>query len=623
MSYRLLLIGLLISFFTGAGQSLDSVLIVNQAQDVYGLNPTTYFLKDRTGMSFSDVFKRSDFTPLNSSLYYFSQDKDVKNYWLRSDIDNRLGANFHCQFYFLTGLDSVILYRLSGNKVETSSTGVLVPTANRLIYLSQELALPVVLSPGINRFYFQILNKSTWSKQRGAILLNLAEERSFLNYFLEYRHYHGIALGMMVVMLAFNFFIYLFFKDRTYLHFLMSITVSLVFLVFMKHYHEEMGWLGSALPYIRYVHDPMGVLVAITSLLFSQSFLNTKQTDKVMHRLMNILIVILGLDLLCVVTLQFLALMNQLSMVLGIVTSVLVIVTSIRSIAKGNRLAWYILAGFLFIFLVPIMYILQFLGQFPFRSVASDFHYFGEAFRSVIFAAGIADRFYGLKKEAALQLIEKQKLQIEKERQLRKERERIARELHDNIGSQLTTITFGLDRLSREKNFAQAVTEIQGISRKTINELRDTIWTLDRESFFIDDLEQRINSLFWQYQKTDVPIEMILQINGKDHQILSSLVAGNVFRIIQEAVQNSVKHSDASQITVVLKVDGSTMTLHIRDNGKGFDWPGNEEQDHFGLRNMQKRAEQMNATFKINSSPGEGVSISILVADLTASGVAS
>jgi signal transduction histidine kinase/DNA-binding response OmpR family regulator len=601
---------LLCSTYSGLVVGQDSTLVIQHQEEVYKLNSKAWVLKDNTGkIKFDSVKKSNAFRPLGAGLYYLSQDSNVKAYWLRVKIDNQLGEDLDCQFYFLTGLDSVTLYRTNNSgQPETSFTGVLIPTPRRVTYLSQELTLPVIIDQGINEFYFEIRNSSAWSKQRGAILLNLAEERSFINYFLEYRHYHGIALGMLVSMLAFILFIYLFFRDYTYLIFLLNITLTTCFLVSMKHYHEEIEWLGRALPYIRYWHDPIGILLIVTAILFVQNFLDTKVNDKMMHSIMNALMIALLPIFLCVVTLNFLNLMNLLSLVMGIVASIVVVVSAVRSLRKGNKLSLYILVGYLFVFFVPLMYILQFMGRFPFRSVASDFHYFGEAFRTVIFAAGIADRFYGLKKEVLKQQLDKQML---------KELDSLKTKFFSNITHEFRTpLTLiqgpATELYEREKNpeakhLLSLIRNNSDRLLKLINQLLD-LAKLDSHEMKLNLAPVRLNGLVnlsalpFASLASSRGIKYHLNINEELPVVMADAEKMEV--MFSNLISNAIKFtSNGGRVQVNALWENNTFIVRVSDTGRGI--PPEK------LEHIFDRFYQVNPT-DASHSEGTGIGLSLV-----------
>jgi signal transduction histidine kinase len=285
----------------------------------------------------------------------------------------------------------------------------------------------------------------------------------------------------------------------------------------------------------------------------------------------------------------------------------LVLVTSVRAYQRGNQLALYTFLGYFIFTLTTLTFVIP-LSFSDFRSNESDLHYYAEAFRAVIFAVGVADRFRRVRRDAVQAELEKKQIAFEKELQMQAERDRIRRDLHDSLGGQLSSISVGLNQMmGTEKN--GRLEALQSLADNAITELRDSLWVLDKREISLDELEQRINTLFWQYRKIDATADMELQMKGSSHQPLPSVTAGHLFRIIQEAVQNAVKHSGAQKIEVGLQIEDGVLSLSVRDNGKGFIWPSSPQQDHFGLHNMQKRAEQIQASFMIHSAPDQGTAI--------------
>ena len=99
---------------------------------------------------------------------------------------------------------------------------------------------------------------------------------------------------------------------------------------------------------------------------------------------------------------------------------------------------------------------------------------------------------------------------------------------------------------------------------------------------------------------------------------LDPLLAGSVFRIVQESMQNIARHSGASQALVSLQDDSTRLRIRILDNGKGL--TRTQESEHFGLRSIQHRARIFGGTAKFHSSQGEMRRFQTEVSELLASG---
>jgi signal transduction histidine kinase len=203
----------------------------------------------------------------------------------------------------------------------------------------------------------------------------------------------------------------------------------------------------------------------------------------------------------------------------------------------------------------------------------------------------------------------------EMENKLAIQRERISRELHDNVGSQLTYISGNIDWLIDSKNFLSKEEEIRKLSvvseasKSIVNDLRETIWVIKKESITLEELSDRLKSLLQEQIALfpDMDVEIIEDIK-KDYrfQPTESL---NTYRICQEALNNSVKHALASKIILKIFSDAEkNYYFSIADNGKGFD-PQIKKEGHYGVENMQQRAKETGAALTIQSIPGKGTTI--------------
>ena len=528
---------LIFVFSTGLCLERDSVLNIKSPEELYHLNTSSSILKDPRGnLALADILRlHSEFQPLQREFYDFHNDREINAYWVKSTVKNTSGVSLNYIFYFFPRIDTVITFMISPDSSwSRTAIGTMQPTESRPLFISQELAFPVVLQPGTTHIYFRFSNSSEFIRQLGSIMINLAEEKGFLNYFLEFRFYQGIALGMLIIMLVFHVFIYFFFRDKTYLIFVINIFFTIIYLLLRKQYLAEVDILAPVLPALRYLHDPVAVFVFFTAILFSQSFLDTRREDPIMHNIMNFFLILQIPVLLCMVFLQQLFLMNQLSIYFGLLAGLAVIVASIRSYWRGNRKALYVFWGFLILFLVPIIYIIPMPGYLHFRNNEADVNYFGEALRSLIFAVGIADRFYGLKKEVVKAQIEKQKMFYENEKRINEDRERIARELHDNIGSQLTLIALRINKLRGDHGEESEQHKVYNQTNIVISQLRDTIWTMDRKVITVGDLANRIRSQLWNLRIDPVMADVTLPEELTEIQIPHFIAIG-IHRIVQES----------------------------------------------------------------------------------------
>ncbi|MGV3640463.1 MAG: ligand-binding sensor domain-containing protein [Adhaeribacter sp.] len=215
--------------------------------------------------------------------------------------------------------------------------------------------------------------------------------------------------------------------------------------------------------------------------------------------------------------------------------------------------------------------------------------------------------------------LRQQKRRLETDYRLQQERERIARDLHDNVGSNLAYIINSLEDLqSPAKAPSPANTnahhDLREFTKQTITQLRETIWAIRQDNITIRELGTKIQKLIWQLSSHRPDFEYEVNISGNQDAILTPVQALNLFRIAQEALNNVFKHSQSTCLLVSLQVNtAQQLELKLEDKGIGFD-PGQQSQEEqYGLNNMQERARELGAYFRINSQPGKGTLIYIRV----------
>ena len=206
-------------------------------------------------------------------------------------------------------------------------------------------------------------------------------------------------------------------------------------------------------------------------------------------------------------------------------------------------------------------------------------------------------------------------IKIENQNNLQEQRLAISKDLHDNIGSQLTFIISSIDNLkyglsAANNKIIQKLNNISLFTKDTIYELRDTIWAMNKDKVTIEDLNSRISNFIISAKSAEQDVDFSFNSNLKKEQtiVFNSKAGMNMYRIIQEAVNNAIKHAEASKITVNVNSGEKAIQIAIKDNGKGFDL--HETEFGNGIQSMQKRAEELNGTLEIlNQQPGTQIKL--------------
>ncbi|WP_179319313.1 sensor histidine kinase [Winogradskyella helgolandensis] len=208
------------------------------------------------------------------------------------------------------------------------------------------------------------------------------------------------------------------------------------------------------------------------------------------------------------------------------------------------------------------------------------------------------------------------KIKIQNKQQ--EQRLKISKDLHDTIGAQLTYIISSLDHLKyafdiEDEKLKEKLNIISSFTSHTIYELRDSIWAMTKSEITFLDLQARISNYIDQVKLNDSNIQFVFKVgHNVDSIIKFTTVEGfNIYSIIQEAIQNSLKHAKASIIKVEVVKLVSNIVFTISDNGKGFNTFNVKREN--GLNAMEKRIQSIGGLLEINSIENAGTEIIITI----------
>lgn len=212
------------------------------------------------------------------------------------------------------------------------------------------------------------------------------------------------------------------------------------------------------------------------------------------------------------------------------------------------------------------------------------------------------------------------------QRHIEDERRSLARELHDELGQYVTAIkTFAVaignktkttdtqvgspDIASHAQVIVSAANQIYDGMHNIIRQLRPG--SLDNLGF-AETLKDLVNG----YQQQQPALNMVIEIIG-DFNKLGETVSINLYRIVQESINNALKYAQASELSVKLSQIASSKTpkiqLVITDNGVGMHVQQVDQTKHFGLLGMRERAQALNGTFVVKSAPNKGTKITVTI----------
>ena len=189
----------------------------------------------------------------------------------------------------------------------------------------------------------------------------------------------------------------------------------------------------------------------------------------------------------------------------------------------------------------------------------------------------------------------------------------ISREIHDNIGQFISLAKLHLNTLEIRGNphATSRVFDAVELLTRALDELRDLSRSLSSDIIRNGGLTKAIEQLVTQLQKLAIP-EVSFEISG-DYQFLNEQKEIFILRILQEAINNVIRHSGADRIRILLNYENNSLVLSIHDNGKGFDTAIiHHQKNTAGLSNMMKRAKMISAEFQIESVLHSGTVVTLI-----------
>lgn len=228
--------------------------------------------------------------------------------------------------------------------------------------------------------------------------------------------------------------------------------------------------------------------------------------------------------------------------------------------------------------------------------------------------------FYFSKKKIIQKELEKKELEIEHQKDLilatlevqETERKRIAQDLHDDISSKLNIVSLNSHLLTTPDLTEEEVSEITGniinLVAKTLANSRRIAHDLLPPVFDKFGLDAGLEELCFELNSSK-SVEVHYENNAKfnDKDVNRHL---HVFRIIQELLNNSIKHGMASAISIVFSQNGGVTTCNYTDNGKGFNMKGiKDKKTGLGMKNIESRIMFLEGSIKIDSAVNKGINV--------------
>jgi signal transduction histidine kinase len=198
------------------------------------------------------------------------------------------------------------------------------------------------------------------------------------------------------------------------------------------------------------------------------------------------------------------------------------------------------------------------------------------------------------------------------------ERQRIARELHDSLGQYLTVMRMDLESIGRDAQASvairQRVDKLKNLTTDVGQEVNQLAWEIRPTALDDLGLQTAIQQFLEEWEeRSSLKFELHLALNERR---LPAPIETALYRALQEAVRNVVKHAEATQIGVILEASSTEVRLIVEDDGKGFLWDGEGvagPPDRLGLLGMRERLALVGGSLEVETSPGAGTTLLVHV----------
>jgi len=233
--------------------------------------------------------------------------------------------------------------------------------------------------------------------------------------------------------------------------------------------------------------------------------------------------------------------------------------------------------------------------------------------------------------EAGTMLQQQRISELEKEKQLLaaqavlqgqvEERARLAKDLHDGLGSILSSAKYSFTNMKENliitQENAEAFERSMGMLDKSIIELRRVAHNMMPEALMKFGLDTALKDFCGSVGQSGA-IELTYQSFEMEEASIPTTVSSAVYRIIQELVNNILKHAEATTALVQLIRKDNALSITVEDNGKGFDTGILDNSTGIGYLNLRNRVAYLNGTIDIQTAPGKGTSVNIEIGNIAA-----
>ena len=611
---------ILLTFQTLAQVQPDTLFIKNDKN--YDISKHLYYFNTAVNNSLADISKllaTSSFKKLAPN-HTINATATRDFYWLTFTVKNQQDTDdvFYLQLH-QPWLKLAKMYRKTDNGfVMMGQSGMKLNFGARP-YSHYDIVFPLALHNESSSTYLVFIDNRGYNLN---ILPTLKGDRAFSTEEKNEYMFLGIFTGVMFFSILINIFLYLSLKEK--IHFLyVQYVLSMMYWMYCS-ISFDFQYIYPNLPSFAYISEYIASgLALITMANLITSFLQVTRENSRFKWAMDLLKYLFCLLIISCLVINYWfghdialkVLFLRIFVGAVILLTLLFYIIAIEKIFQKFKLAWlYVIGGAFLIFGVikHCVYILSGNLNSSMQSIPNDSQ-IGLAFEALVIFMGIVYRYNLYKDEKEKLLLE---LTLNQKETLQKivaaqedERKRIAQDIHDDVGSTLGTLMLHISNVPENRNPLETEAHYKksiDIGRKAINDLRSISHDLLPKDFaelgIFYILKKRVDEL-----NIISNIRFTLITEGEDHSI-ENIFSITIYRIINELINNTLKHSQANLATIQLLITDTEIMVMLEDNGIGGSTA--KSTKGIGMKNIYSRTEFLNGKINIDDSPA-GTSVII------------
>lgn len=587
-------------------------LYINEGKEEYSLGGYLSILEDKDQkLTINEVASDS----LKNNFTYVNQQNinlrfTLSAYWVRfiimdttSSQSSVLNFSQNTSTWILMKnepvLEDVRLYykdlNSDENKFIERRGGSIIPVKDKVIKISDFIADIPIQKNLPDTVYLRVSTKSQL-----ILSFDLYSTGEYIIYSVERNFFHAIIFGINLLLLIYNIILYFSIKDEVYIYYILYILFFSLTLFTKDGYYFDI--IGRTFHHDYYILPLcFGTLTGVTWLFFTNSFLDTKLTIPWAYKSLTYISLITPILFIStfLFQLQMLTVFWAVSLLGNFLYGIFICIVAL---IKGNKMSKYYLfaiSGVVVGVTVSVMARNGFLF-IPFNFWTHNAYNLGILWEAIILGGTIGYRFT--------------EIRAEKEKEKAFMRNQIASDLHDEIGSNLSTISLQSQMLIKTKDLditsKEKLIDIAKIAEKTTDIMRDIVW-------FINPFHDKSENFMLHLKEftSKILINQNYTFNAEDENIFEVIKDLNIRRQIylcfKEALNNIVKHSEASEVIISISIENNKIIIFIADNGKGFD--EDKILKGTGLNSLRNRAFQIDANILIEKNGDKGTKITLEV----------